>query len=58
MLLYSDISNFIFLKCKIFLIGFLQELGKFKQKKITFQNAKIFYILQQPTHSILIPLKV
>ena len=38
MLLYSDISNFTFwsvkiLKCKIFLFGFLDELGNFKQKK-------------------------
>ena len=52
-LLYSDISNFTFwsvniLKCKNFVIGFLDELGNFKQKKFTFQNA-IFYILQQRT---------
>ena len=38
-LLYSDISNFTFwsvniLECKIFLIGFLDELGNFKQKKV------------------------
>ena len=38
-LLYSDISNSIFwsvniLKCKNFFIGFLDELGNFKQKKI------------------------
>ena len=36
-LLYPDISNFTFqnvkiLKCKIFLINFLDELGNFKQK--------------------------
>ena len=36
-LLYSDISNFTFgsvniLKCKNFLISFLNELGNFKQK--------------------------
>ena len=38
MLLYSDISNDAFwsvniLKCKIYLIGFLYELGNIKQKK-------------------------
>ena len=37
-----DILNFTFwsvniLKCKIFLIGFLDEIGNFKQKKFTFQ---------------------
>ena len=42
-LLYPDISNFTFqnvkiLKCKIFLINFLDELGNFKQKIFTFQN--------------------
>ena len=36
-LLYSDMSNFTFwsvniLKCKNFVIGFLDELGNFKQK--------------------------
>ena len=51
-LLYSDISNFTFwsvniLKCKIFLIGFLDELGNCKQKNFIFQNAIFFfYILQ------------
>ena len=47
-LLFPDISNFAFwnaknLKCKIFLIDFLDELGNFKQKnfytsKFTFYN--------------------
>ena len=37
-LLYPDILNFTFqnvkiLKCKIFFINFLDELGNFKQKK-------------------------
>ena len=55
MLLYPDISNFTFqnvkiLKCKIFLINFLDELGNFKQKKITLQNVNFFYILKQQTH--------
>ena len=40
MLLYPDILNFTFQnvknsKCKNFLIDFLDELGNFKQKKIT-----------------------
>ena len=30
------------LKCKILLIGFLDELGNFKQKKITIQNVNFF----------------
>ena len=30
------------LKCKNFLIGFLDELGNFKQKKFTFQNVILF----------------
>ena len=46
-LLYSDISNFTFwsvniLKCKNFVIGFLDELGNFKQKKITFWSVNFF----------------
>ena len=43
---------------KKFWLGFFDELGNFKQKMFTFQNAKFFYILQQQIHSILIPLKV
>ena len=35
------------LKCKNFLIDFLNELGNFNQKNFTFQNAIFFYILQQ-----------
>ena len=40
LLLYPDISNFTFqdvkiLKCRIFLINFLDELGNFKQKNYT-----------------------
>ena len=38
-LLYSDISN----------LTFWNELGNFKQKRIIFQNAFFFYILQQWT---------
>ena len=50
-LLYPDISNFTFqnvenLKCKNFLIYFLDELGNFKQ------NVIFFYILKQRTHSL------
>ena len=46
-LLYPDISNFTFgnvknLKCKIFLIDFLDELGNFKQKKFYTSKCKIF----------------
>ena len=46
-LLYPDISNFTFqnvkiLKCKIFLINFLDELGNFKQKKFYTSKCKIF----------------
>ena len=46
-LLYPDISNFTFqnvkiLKCKIFLINFLNELGNFKQKNFTLQN--VFFL--------------
>ena len=44
MLLYSDI-----LKCKNFLIGFLDELGNFKKKKFALQNVIFFYILEQRT---------
>ena len=44
---YPDISNFTFqnvkiLKCKIFLINFLDELGNFKQKKFYTSKCKIF----------------
>ena len=50
-LLYPDISNFTFgnvkkLKCKIFLIDFLDELGNFTQKKFYTSKCKFFYILQ------------
>ena len=53
-LLYPDISNFTFgnvkkLKCKIFLIDFLDELGNFMQKKFYTSKCKFFYILQQQT---------
>ena len=46
-LLYSDILNFTFqnvkiLKCKIFLINFLDELGNFKQKKFYTSKCKFF----------------
>ena len=37
------------LKCKHYLIGFLDELGNFKPKIHTFENVKFFYILQQRT---------
>ena len=52
-LLYFNISNFTFwsddiLKCKNFLIGFLDELGNFRQKK-NISKCKFFYILQQRT---------
>ena len=58
-LLYPDISNFTFwnvknLKCKIFLIDFLNELGNFKQKKFTLQNVNFLYILKQRTHYLAI----
>ena len=47
MLLYYDNSNSIIwsvniLKCKIFIISFLDELGNFKQKKIYISKYKIF----------------
>ena len=42
--------EFYILKCKIFLINFLDELGNFKQKNFTLQNVIFFYILQQQTH--------
>ena len=46
MLLYSDISNFTFwsvdiLKCKIFLIGFPDELGNFRQIFFYISKCKI-----------------
>ena len=46
-LLYPDILNFTFwnvknLKCKNFLIDFLDELDNFKQKKIYTSKCKIF----------------
>ena len=53
MLLYPDNLNFTFqnvkiLKCKIFLINFLDELSIFKQKKnLHFKMYFFFYILQQ-----------
>ena len=55
-LLYSDILNFTFqnvkiLKCKIFLINFLDELGNFKQKKFTLRNVIFLYFLKQQTQS-------
>ena len=37
------------LKCKHYLIGFLDELGNFKPKIFTFEKVKFFYILQQRT---------
>ena len=47
LLYHPDISNFTFqnvknLKCKIFLIDFLHELGNFKQKKIYTSKCKFF----------------
>ena len=46
-MLYSDISNFTFwnvniLKCKIFLIDFLDEFGNFKQKKFYTSKCNFF----------------
>ena len=46
-LLYPDISNFTFwnvknLKCKNFLIDFLNELGNFKQKNFCTSKRKVF----------------
>ena len=38
--------EFYILKCKIFLINFLYELGNFKQKNFTLQHVKKFYILK------------
>ena len=56
-LLYSDILNFTFqnvkiLKCKIFLINFLDELGNFKQKKI-YTSKRNFSLLFKATDPIL-----
>ena len=48
-LLYPDISNFKILKCKIFLINFLDESGNFKQKNFYTSKCNFFYILQQQT---------
>ena len=47
-LLYPDILNFTFqnvknLKCKIFLIDFLDELGNFKQKKFYTSKCKFLF---------------
>ena len=47
-LCYPDISNFTFqnvknLKCRNFLIDFLDELGNFKQKNFTLQNVNKSY---------------
>ena len=36
------------------MIDFLDELGNFKQKKITLQNVDFFYILKQWTHVFII----
>ena len=41
--------EFYILKCKIFLINFLDELGNFKQKNFYTSKCKIFYILKQQT---------
>ena len=46
-LLYPDISNFTFrnvknIKCKIYLIDFLNELGNFKQNKFYTSKCKFF----------------
>ena len=38
------------LKCKKFLIDFLDELGNFKQKNFYISKCNFFYILQQRTH--------
>ena len=46
-LLYPDISNFKILKCKIFLINFLDESGNFKQTKFYTSKCNFFYILKQ-----------
>ena len=40
-----------FLKCKIFFIGFLDELGNFKQKKFRLHEI-FFYSLQQRTQRV------
>ena len=48
--------EFYILKCKIFLINFLDELGNFKQKKFTLWNVKFFYILKQWTQYFKFPL--
>ena len=37
------------LKCKTFLINFLDELGNFKQKKFYTSKCKFFYILKTKT---------
>ena len=41
-LLYPDISNFKILKCKIFLINFLDESGNFKQKNFYTSKCNFF----------------
>ena len=41
------------LKCKNFLIGFLDELGNFKQKINYISICKIYYILQKQTHKLI-----
>ena len=50
------ILHFKMLKCKFFLINFLDALGNFKQKKIYIPNVKFFYNLKQQTHiNFLVP---
>ena len=54
-LLYSDISNFTFqnvkiLKCRNFLIDFLDELGNFKQKKFYTSKYKFFLHFKATDH--------
>jgi len=53
----SHFKLYDILKCKILLFGFLDELGNFKQKKITIQNLNFFYISQQWTPYINLMLK-
>ena len=63
MLLYSDISNLTFrsvniFKRKNFLIGFLDELGNFKQKKLHFSKCKFFLQFTARDSYILVPLPI
>ena len=48
---FFTFQNVKILKYKNFLIDFLDELDNFKQKKITLQNVKFFYILKQQTYN-------